>query len=90
MASKFSHVFAKHILLWLFNRIQGLSNSYRPQIAFLPLVEDGGLLRPLINQVCLLRDPRTLGTMRKTVTRLARPLSFNYLHVPPPLVTLSA
>ncbi|KAG0053320.1 hypothetical protein BGZ89_002946 [Linnemannia elongata] len=46
MASKFSRFFAKHIPVWLFQRIQEKTCSYRPLVAFLPLIEDTGRVRP--------------------------------------------
>ncbi|KAG0367411.1 hypothetical protein BGX24_003232, partial [Mortierella sp. AD032] len=46
MASKCSRFFAKHMPAWLFQRIQARSSSYRPQVAFLPYVEDTGRVKP--------------------------------------------
>ncbi|KAK3817832.1 MAG: hypothetical protein J3R72DRAFT_480149 [Linnemannia gamsii] len=46
MASKCSRFFAKHMPAWLFQRIQVRSSSYRPQVAFLPYVEDTGRVKP--------------------------------------------
>ncbi|KAF9912574.1 hypothetical protein EC991_009999 [Linnemannia zychae] len=44
-ASKCSRYAVKHIPAWLFKRIQARAFSYRPQVAFLPLVEDNGRVK---------------------------------------------
>ncbi|KAG0284017.1 hypothetical protein BGZ96_011620 [Linnemannia gamsii] len=46
MASKLTRFFTKHIPVWLFKRIQERACSYRPQVAFLPLIEDAGRVKP--------------------------------------------
>ncbi|KAF9120047.1 hypothetical protein BGW39_011701, partial [Mortierella sp. 14UC] len=45
-ASKCSRYCAKHIPTWLFDKIQAKAFSYRPQIAFLPLVKDTSRVKP--------------------------------------------
>ncbi|KAK3817834.1 MAG: hypothetical protein J3R72DRAFT_529484 [Linnemannia gamsii] len=44
-ASKCSRYAVKHIPAWLFKRIQAKAFSYRPQVAFLPFVEDTGRVK---------------------------------------------
>ncbi|KAH7056127.1 hypothetical protein BKA57DRAFT_531832 [Linnemannia elongata] len=46
VASKSTRAIAKHIPAWVFRRIQVKACSYRPQVAFLPLVEDTGRVPP--------------------------------------------
>ncbi|KAG0312636.1 hypothetical protein BGZ97_010996, partial [Linnemannia gamsii] len=56
-ASKVSRFFAKHIPAWLFNRIQERSCSYRPQVAFLPIIEDAGLVKPAAQPSLSVKGP---------------------------------
>ncbi|KAG0050058.1 hypothetical protein BGZ89_003974 [Linnemannia elongata] len=46
LQSKLTRYISKHIPKWVFDQIQIQATSYRPQVAFLPLVEDTGRYRP--------------------------------------------
>ncbi|KAF9154192.1 hypothetical protein BG015_001649 [Linnemannia schmuckeri] len=46
VASKSTRLIAKHAPAWVFRRIQVKACSYRPQVAFLPLIEETGRVRP--------------------------------------------
>ncbi|KAF9154194.1 hypothetical protein BG015_001651 [Linnemannia schmuckeri] len=46
LQSKLTRYMSKHIPTWVFHRIQVQSTSYRPQAAFLPLIEDKGSYKP--------------------------------------------
>ncbi|KAK3813785.1 MAG: hypothetical protein JOS17DRAFT_760965 [Linnemannia elongata] len=46
LRSRLTRYISRHIPAWVFHRIQVQATSYRPQVAFLPLVEDTGVVRP--------------------------------------------
>ncbi|KAG0069845.1 hypothetical protein BGZ90_000065 [Linnemannia elongata] len=46
LQSKLTRYISKHIPKWVFDQIQIQATSYRPQVTFLPLVEDTGRYRP--------------------------------------------
>ncbi|KAK5796950.1 hypothetical protein F5H01DRAFT_330670 [Linnemannia elongata] len=62
-ASKSTRYVSKHIPPWLFNRIQARAFSYRPQVAFLPLAEDNGRVRPAHQPSLSVKAPVGLETV---------------------------
>ncbi|KAF9145264.1 hypothetical protein BG015_011951 [Linnemannia schmuckeri] len=62
-ASKSTRYVSKHIPPWLFNRIQARAFSYRPQVAFLPLAEDNGRVRPAHQPSLSVKAPVGLKTV---------------------------
>ncbi|KAF9103088.1 hypothetical protein BGX30_009226, partial [Mortierella sp. GBA39] len=46
MSSKFTRTIIKRIPPWLMRKMESQQYCHRPQIAFLPLVEDKGTFRP--------------------------------------------